>query len=176
MTNPLISLDFEEQSRDAISGSTQFPPAQSTAPILSLPPIKWGFSSNKTIFQQTTKLGDGYSQILINPDSIRTNYDIAIPNLSTQSKNEIVALFKQYGGFIKFQWRPLISFGYKEFVCDKWSAINQGVNIWEITATFIEQKSVMSQPVSLLVFEEQSPQAFFTQQTLIFEEQDQGVL
>ena len=59
-------------------------------PILMLPPIKWDFSINKTIFQQTTKLGDGYSQILTAPNSVRIVYDIVIPKLNTQSKNHAV--------------------------------------------------------------------------------------
>jgi len=156
MINPIAALEFEEQSKGAISGTTFFPPPSSNAPILNLPPIKWSYSGNKTIFQQTTRLGDNYSQILINPASTRIAYEIAIPNLSTILKDEIVSTFKQYGGFARFQWRPSDAFRYKDFICDKWSATNQGTNLWEITATFTEQKIFISQQVSLLNFEEQN--------------------
>lgn len=108
-------------------------------PILMLPPIKWDFSINKTIFQQATKLGDGYSQILIAPNSVKIVYDIVIPNLDTQSKNDITSTFKQYGGITRFKWRPNEYYEYKEFICDKWSVTNQGTYLWEITATFNQQ-------------------------------------
>jgi len=108
-------------------------------PILMLPPIKWDFSINKTIFQQTTKLGDGYSQILTAPNSVRIVYDIVIPKLNTQSKNDITSIFKQYGGITRFRWRPNEYYEYKEFICDKWSVTNQGTYLWEISATFNQQ-------------------------------------
>lgn len=110
-----------------------------TVPILMLPPIKWDFSINKTIFQQTTKLGDGYSQILTAPNSVRIVYDIVIPNLNTQSKNDITTTFKQYRAITRFRWRPNEYYEYKEFICDKWSVTNQGTYLWEITATFNQQ-------------------------------------
>lgn len=139
----MIELNFENQKKSVLNTIIGYTPVfiqyVSTAPILNLPPIKWNFSANKNIFQQTTKLGDNYSQTAITPDSMRKNYDIAIPRLNTQSKDEIVTLFKQYGGFTRFRWRPLDTFDYKEFICDKWSVTNQGINIWEITATFTEQ-------------------------------------
>ena len=176
MINPITALEFEEQSKGAISGTTFFPPPSSNAPILNLPPIKWSYSGNKTIFQQTTRLGDNYSQILINPASTRIAYEIAIPNLSTILKDEIVSTFKQYGGFARFQWRPSDAFGYKDFICDKWSATNQGTNLWEITATFTEQKIFISQQVSLLNFEEQNKNTLTLIQSLSFEEQSKGAL
>jgi phage-related protein len=168
MINPIAALEFEQQSKGAISGTTFFPPPSSNAPILSLPPIKWSYSNSKTIFQQTTKLGDNYSQTVINPDSVRATYEIAIPDLSTILKDEIVSTFKQYGGFTKFRWRPSDAFAYKDFVCDKSSATNQGTNLWEITATFTEQRAFGLQEKALL-FENQRKDSLETQFSVLGE-------
>lgn len=111
-----------------------------TAPILILPPIKWEFSKETKIDSQSTKLGDGYALKAINPNSIRDVYDVTIPNLTASAKNEIVFTLSQYGGFVRFRWRPFDTFPYKEYCCDKWAVIRQGTYLWQITATFTEQK------------------------------------
>ena len=113
----------------------------SPAPILVLPPIKWEFSQEKKIQTQITKLGDGYGLMSIVPNSARITTEIVIPNLSTANKNEIVSLFKAYGGITRFRWRPLETLTYKEYICDKWSVIQQGTYLWQISATFAEQKT-----------------------------------
>lgn len=113
----------------------------SLAPILVLPPIKWEFSQEKKIQTQTTKLGDGYGLMSIVPNSIRTTAEIVIPNLSTTDKDEIISFFTDYGGITKFRWRPLETLTYKEYICDKWSVIQQGTYLWQISATFTEQKT-----------------------------------
>lgn len=111
-----------------------------SAPILVLPPIRWEFSRESKIQTQSTKLGDGYSVMTIVPNSIRDTYEIVIPNLNTSDKNDIISLFASYGGITRFRWRPLDTFDYKEYICDKWSVIQQGIYLWQITTTFIEQK------------------------------------
>lgn len=111
-----------------------------SVPILVLPPIKWEFSRESKIQTQSTKLGDGYGVTAIVPNSIRDTYEIVIPNLNTSDKNSIISLFTSYGGITRFRWRPLDTFAYKEYICDKWSVIQQGTYLWQITATFIEQK------------------------------------
>ena len=111
----------------------------SPAPILVLPPIKWEFSQEKRIQTQITKLGDGYGLMSIVPNSARITTEIVIPNLSTANKDEIVSLFKAYGGITRFRWRPLDTLPYKEYICDKWSVIQQGIYLWQITATLTEQ-------------------------------------
>ena len=113
----------------------------SLAPILVLPPIKWEFSQERKIQTQTTKLGDGYGLMSIVPNSMRTTAEIVIPNLSTEDKDEIISLFIDYGGITKFRWRPLETLTYKEYICDKWSVIQQGTYLWQISATFAEQKT-----------------------------------
>lgn len=111
-----------------------------TAPILVLPPIKWDFSREVKIQSQSTKLGDGYGITAIAPNSIRNNYEITIPNLNATSRNDIISAFTQYAGITRFRWRPYDTFPYKEYICDKWSVIQQGDYLWQITATFTEQK------------------------------------
>jgi phage-related protein len=111
------------------------------SPILVLPPTKWEFSQETKIQTQITKLGDGYGVIALVPNSLRNTTEIVIPNLSTAIKNNIISLFIEYGGITKFSWRPLDTFPYKEYICDKWSVIQQGVYLWQITATFTEQKT-----------------------------------
>lgn len=111
-----------------------------SVPILVLPPIKWEFGKETKIQTQSTKLGDGYGVTAIVPNSIRDTYEIVIPNLKTSDKNNIISLFTTYGGITRFRWRPLDIFAYKEYICDKWSAIQQGTYLWQITATFTEQK------------------------------------
>jgi phage-related protein len=110
------------------------------APILLLPPIKWEFSREAKIQLQSTKLGDGYGITAIAPNSIRDNHEIIIPDLDTATKNNIISLFVSYRGITRFRWRPLDTFPYKEYICDKWSVIQQSPYLWQITATFIEQK------------------------------------
>lgn len=110
------------------------------APILTLPPIKWEYSKETKIQSQKTALGDGYSVMALAPNSIRDTYEITIPGLITTVKDDILSLFVQYGGITRFRWRPLPNFPYKEYTCDKWSVIRQGQYLWQITATFIEQK------------------------------------
>jgi phage-related protein len=115
------------------------------SPILILPPTKWEFSQEVKAQIQNTKLGDGYGLMVISPNSARTTTELIIPNLSTADKDEIIDLFTSYGGITKFRWRPLDTqytpYNYKEYVCDKWSVIQQGTYLWQITATFIEQKT-----------------------------------
>ena len=111
-----------------------------TAPILTLPPIKWEFSNEQKIQIVNTKLGDGYGIIAKNSMSLRSTFEIVIPDLSASEKNNIINTFTQYGGITRFRWRPLDTFSYKEYICEKWSVIQQGTYLWQITATFMEQK------------------------------------
>jgi phage-related protein len=109
-------------------------------PILNLPPVKWQISSEVNNTSVSIKLGDGYSVNSNAPNSIRHSYSITIPALSTSSKDNIVAVLKQYQGVTKFRWRPIEQMQYRVFVCDRFSATAQGTNVWEVTANFIEQK------------------------------------
>lgn len=110
------------------------------APILVLPPIKWEFGTERKIQTQSTKLGDGYDVKVIVPNSRRDVVDLTIPNLNIITKNDIINTLTQYAGITRFRWRPFDTFNYKEYICDKWSVIQQGTYLWQITATFTEQK------------------------------------
>jgi phage-related protein len=112
-----------------------------SSPILILPPIKWEFSQEVKVQIQNTKLGDGYGLMVVAPNSARTTTELIIPNLSTADKDEIIDLFTSYGGITRFRWRPLdtLAYSYKEYICDKWSVIQQGTYLWQVTATFTEQ-------------------------------------
>lgn len=111
-----------------------------TPPILNLPPVKWEFSKEVKHQVNNTKLGDGYGIIATSRQSIKEVYEVTFPNLNTATKDNIINTFVQYGGYTRFRWRPLDFLSYKEFICDKWNVIQQGSNLWQVTATFTEQK------------------------------------
>lgn len=114
---------------------------QSTIPILDLPGgIKWEVSKQKQVTASNIKLGDGYSVNTVPPDSDRVTYSITIPGLNTASKNNIVNTLKSYQGITQFRWHPIPAIPYKIFICDRFTVTHQGENVWQITATFIEQR------------------------------------
>ena len=108
--------------------------------VLNLPPVKWEVSQQVEIPQIVTKLGDGYSMNTSPPNSSRTTYSVNIPGLNGTMKNQIAGTLKSYQGVTKFRWRPIEALPYKVFICDRFSVINKGENVWEINANFIEQK------------------------------------
>lgn len=112
-----------------------------TAPILSLPHVKWDFTRDVKHQVNNTKLGDGYGIVATSVQSIKEVYEVVFPNLNTATKDNIVNTLIQYGGYTKFRWRPLDFLPYKTYICDKWSVIQQGTYLWQVTATFTEQRT-----------------------------------
>ena len=110
------------------------------APILSLPPCKWEVSLEKTIYKTSGKLGDGYSLAAIAPNSDRLVYTLSITGLRTTERNSIVSTLKGYKSTTKFRWRPIEFMPYNEYICDKFSTVQEGDNVWTINATFTEQR------------------------------------
>jgi hypothetical protein len=110
------------------------------APILTLPPCKWEVSLEKTVYKTSGKLGDGYSLAAIAPNSDRLVYTLSIPGLRTSERNSIVSTLKSYKSTTKFRWRPIEFMPYKEYICDKFSTVNEGDNVWTLNATFTEQR------------------------------------
>ncbi len=114
---------------------------QTPIPILNLGTgVKWEVSKQKQATVTSVKLGDGYSINTVPPNSDRITYSITIPGLNTASKNNIANTLKAYQGVTKFRWQPIPVIPYKTFICDRFSVIHKGDNVWEITANFIEQK------------------------------------
>ena len=114
---------------------------QTPIPILNLGTgVKWEVSQEKQSSVTNVKLGDGYSINTRSPDSTRTTYSITIPGLNTASKHSIANTLKAYQGVTKFRWQPIPAIPYKTFICNRFSVIQKGDNVWEITANFIEQK------------------------------------
>ncbi len=112
----------------------------SPAPILTLPPCKWEVSLEKTVYKTSNKLGDGYSLSAIASNSDRLVYNLSITGLRTSECNSIVSTLKGYKSTIKFRWRPIEFMPYKEYICDKFSTVHEGDNVWTINATFTEQR------------------------------------
>ena len=113
---------------------------QSSIPILNLPFVKWEVSQQNQATVTSIKLGDGYSINTLPPSSTRTTYSITIPGLNTSSKNQYAQTLKAYQGVTKLRCQPISAIPYKIFICDRFSVIQKGDNVWEITANFIEQK------------------------------------
>lgn len=85
-----------------------------------------------------TNLGDGYSLSGRFPFSDRTNYSLTFTGLTTLEFTNLFNIFQNLAGWQTFEWRALDSLPYRTYVAENIGIVNNGNNLWTITATFSE--------------------------------------
>jgi phage-related protein len=105
---------------------------------LTLPPLKWEFTQSRKVESFPINLGDNYSIIGTVPNSDRLTWNLTFPGLDYTEADDLVDLFSSLKGSEIFQWTPVPNVPVKDYVCTDWSVSKQGVDVVQITATFLE--------------------------------------
>lgn len=106
--------------------------------ILLLPPLKWEFTQAYKRESFPVRLGDNYSVTGAVHDSDRLSWNLIFPNLNYQESEELIQIFSALKGSDIFQWSPDQNLPYKDYVCNDWSRIYQGVEVVQVSANFLE--------------------------------------